>query len=383
MPLQPNQVMNTLTNQYYLATCHGLGLSEESFQLFQGAGSYYTLTPEMWTTFNAIPPKAINNFYDPARTSQFSSMYGLLLGSLVSNPDPDFKICMGDSLSDWQTYLAANLPDPVDANSLTKLFKKWCTIYDTSRSACALALTKEYVNPINTAAAAYEDANGQFAFDRTLDDLRKEINRGTTGKVNFSTKTQSSNISETWAKVDAEVGWSLFSAKVDAEYNRLSAQAYESGIDIEINYKKYKTFSAGPLSQPSTDSFLKSYNPWYVSSVVSLAQSDRSNKIWNPDKPQNWDTFFNPETGKMLRTVSAVVVADGIDITITSKASYSKTDQELIKAGASVGYWPFFSADGSGGTKNVAKFDENGVMTVKISNPEGNPQVIGVIVSPL
>jgi len=62
-----NTAMDTLTAQWYNALVTGLGLSPDQFQLYQGPNSAMNTSQEMWNLFNAVPPKSINNYYNPSQ----------------------------------------------------------------------------------------------------------------------------------------------------------------------------------------------------------------------------------------------------------------------------------------------------------------------------
>ncbi|MEB0302418.1 hypothetical protein, partial [Mucilaginibacter sp. 5C4] len=93
-----------------------------------------------------------------------------------------------------------------------------------------------------------------------------------------------------------------------------------------------------------------------------------------------WDKAFGA-AGFLQRMATALVVADGINITIVSAATFSTSDQTTITAAASGGFWPFFSASGQGGSSTTVTFDDQGRMTATTSSPLGNPQILGVLQS--
>ena len=68
---------------------------------------------------------------------------------------------------------------------------------------------------------------------------------------------------------------------------------------------------------------------------------------------------------------------------VTSSASMASNDRQKFSAQAKLGVWPWFQASGSGGWENqVTKNDDSG-FTVKSTTKEGNPSVLGFLVSDL
>ena len=140
------------------------------------------------------------------------------------------------------------------------------------------------------------------------------------------------------------------------------------------------TFTAGPLAKPSTDPILSQYQPWYSSAAFNLAYQN-NNTVWNTNPPTWANTFGS--NGDIQRTCSSLIVVDGITVNMTSNAGFSSSQQTQFQAAASVGYWPFFKASGSGGWSHDVNFDSNGNVTVKSTCPTGNPNILGVIVTPI
>ena len=85
----------------------------------------------------------------------------------------------------------------------------------------------------------------------------------------------------------------------------------------------------------------------------------------------------------MLRTASALVIVDGITITMTSSAAYSTSEQTQFKTAAEFGFFPFFEAAASGGWQHDTSFNSEGNVMVTSTSPLGNPNILGAIVTPI
>ena len=82
----------------------------------------------------------------------------------------------------------------------------------------------------------------------------------------------------------------------------------------------------------------------------------------------------------MARRVSQLLLVSGYDITVTSEASYSASQFEQIKASASVGIWPFFSASASATHTTTATQDANGRMVMNYKSNKGLISIFGATV---
>ena len=378
-----NTAMQTLTAQWYNALVTGLGLSDQEFQLYQGSNSVVKASQDMWNVFNAVPPTAVNNYNDPVQANNFTSDYNLILTALVTTPDTDFQSCMGDYYTQWNTYFAAHPPSPFNSPTVSDLFNQWAIMNAPSKASCVSALTKVFINPINIANNMFASANNKFAWNKTIDQLQTALAGGAGKTFSMNSLTQSSDVSHTWAKSSGSVFFDLFSLGGGGSYDQLSSKATSAGLTISASYSKVTTFAAGPYAQADANNpILATYSPWYYSAAMALAYTTKDNTVWNNQKPTTWETAFGPN-GFLQRMTSALVVADGITITMTSTASYSSSDQTQILAAAKVGLWPFFSASGSGGTTNVVTFNDAGQFTSTTTIVPGNPQVLGILQSPM
>lgn len=375
--------MQTLTDQWYNAIVTGLGLSNQQFQLYQGPNSMVTTSQQMWNIFNAVPPTSVNSFYDPNQSNNFSMDYGLILNALKANPDTDFQTCMGDYYTMWQTYFLNNPPTTWDAAGVANVFNKWAMIYAPSKASCVTALTKIFINPINVAINMYASANQKFAWNQTIDALQTALASGASKSFTFDSLTQSSDVSHTWAKGGTRVLFDLFSFGGGANYDKLSSKATTAGVKMTASFNKVATFASGPYAQADNNNpILAQYSPWYNSAAMAQAYTKKDNTVWNPQSPINWNSAFG-DAGFLQRMASAIVVADGISITMTSSASYDSSEQQTITAGASVGFWPFFRANGSGGSQTTVTFNDKGQFTSNTTLAAGNPQILGIIQTPM
>jgi hypothetical protein len=380
---QVNEAMQTLTAQWYNALVTGLGLSDQSFQLYQGPNTMVDTSQLMWNIFNAVPPKAVNNYYDPTQANNFTGVYGLILDALVANPDTSFKNCMGDYYDVWQAYLKANKPEKLNAKTISSLFNDWAMVNAPEKASCVAGLTKAYINPVNVANLMYLTADNSYAWNKTIENLEKALKSGAYKEFTLNSSTESSNTEHTWAGGRASVFFDLFSFGGGGSYDKVTTKATSAGIEISAKFGSVTTFAAGPYTQyDAQDPTLCDYSAWYNSAVMALAYTTKGPKVWNPEKPSNWDNIFG-DKGTLQRMATALVVGDDITIKMKSKADYSSSEQTQIRAAAKLGFWPFFRASGGGGTDYDVQFKDDGTFECTTIIKQGNPQILGILQTPM
>jgi len=375
--------MDTLTAQWYNAVVTGLGLSPDQFQLYQGPNSAMTTSQEMWNVFNAVPPASINNYYNPSQINNFSSDYGLILGALVPASDSSFQNCMGDYYGKWSSYFNDNDPNTWDAEGVSNLFNSWAMRNAPGKAGCVTGLTNIYINPINIAVNKFASAKDQYAYNETVDAMKSSLAGGATKSFSMDSATATSNVSHTWANGSTSILFDIFSFGGGGGYDKLTTKTTSAGLKIDAKFEKVTTFTAGPLAANDPNNPILSDNSaWYESAALAKAYTTKNNTVWNNQSSTTWETAFG-ENGFLQRSTSSIVVADGITITMQSNASYSTSERTEIKAAAKAGIWPFFSASGGGGSTTEIQFSDDGRFTATTKIVLGNPQVLGILQSPI
>lgn len=379
------QAMANLTAQWYNAVTTQCTLDPQKFQFFQGNTSLSDTSESMWNIVDVIPPLSINEYYDPSQLNIFSQQYGSVITNLKATSGGNFEADMGDYYESWSSYLQTNPPLP--PGGVPQLFQTWAeeNIPDTSiTEKCYADLAEEYTGPVATALNMWLQAASQVkAYNNTVEQLQSDLEQPNTKTVSMDSATQSSNVSNSWAKGESFAAYDFFGeAEVHGNYQQSTVVMAQSHVTINATFQHLVTFPLAPLSEADpSDPILKNYIPWYDSSALSLAYQTNDNTLWN-DNPPTWEDFFGP-TGSMLRTCSALVVVDGITVTMTSDAAFSQAEQTEIQSEAELGIFPFYEGSASGGWSNNVAFDDEGHITVTQSSPLGNPVILGAIVTPI
>jgi len=375
--------MNTLTAQWYNAMTTGLGLDPNQFQLYQGPNSLMSTSQDMWNMFNAVPPLSINNYYNPSQLNNFSSDYDLILSALVPTSDSAFQNCMGDYYMQWQTYFSKNSPATWDAKGVSDLFNRWAMVNAPGKAGCVTGLTNIYINPINIAVNKFDSAKEQYAWNKTIDDLKSALAGGAGKTFTMNSQTASSDVKHTWANGGTSFFFDIFSFGGGSSYDALSVKTTSAGVTISAEFTKVTTFTSGPLATNNPNSpILSQYQAWYESAALAKAYTTKDNTVWNNQSSTTWETAFG-SNGFLQRTTSSIVVADGVTITMKSNASYSSSEQTAIIGAAKAGIWPFFSVSGQGGTTTNVTFNDDGSFTSTTKIASGNPQILGILQSPI
>lgn len=390
-----------LTQQYYNAVVAGTGLAPGEFQLAQGSISLGTTSTKIWEIFDSLPPAALNSFFNPSPPSQwnsFGSVYGAVINNLVPQDSGAMEQLLGDDYIDWVNYSKdkGNRPSPipmqpppndylVDTSKYRKMqFQDWCLDSGQSQQTIVAGIgLLSQVDFISAACVKWQAASQKkiFAYSATAQGLKNAIDCGQAKTVDFNSKTQSSDTSSSWASGKVSGGYGFFRASTSASWDKFSQDIQQQGVQLQVKYDKVATLTGSPLTNPNTlDVDLSKYLPWYDFKVIQTAYAHNNNNVWQRTAP-TWEDMFGTD-GSLKNLTIALIVVDGITATITTTASVSQSDRESFRAAASAGYWPFFKAQGEGGWSTDVSFNDNGSISITSSSEAGNPNVLGVLVSP-
>lgn len=385
-PTPAEQAVQTFTSQWYNAVVAGLSLDPSTFQLVQGNQLLGSTSATMWAIYDVVPPLSASNLYNPSQAVLFSQQYGSIVMNLIPQGSARFVSDLGDYYAAWVAYLKTVTVMPT--GGLFALFQTWAQLNIPDPGVVAKATSDLGLILNGTVPTAQQmwiatgGFSGAMAYNGTINDIQNDLTQARPGNVTMNSATESSDLTHTWA--DGEVGgvFDFFEAAGEASYDAVVSSLSAAGITIQANFQHVLTAPLAPLSSPSQDPILSKYTPWYNSAALTLAYGTRDNTLWQPSSAPTWADEFGPN-GALLRTTSALVIVDGIDISITSSAMFNASDQQKIQAAAEAGFWPFFEAEASGGWTNQASFDSSGKLTLTSSMPAGNPTVLGAIVTPI
>ena len=377
-----DKAVQTLNAQWYNAVVSALRLSPDQFQLFQGNSPLANTSETLWQVYDAIPPQSVDSFYNPSQANSFSTDYANVLTVMNSKGLSNLQSVLGDSYMDFMNAWKAST-----STDMLTFFKTWCSknVPDKCEAGERSILAAQN-DPVVVALTMWTNAGGlggkAKAYDVTVDMIQSKLAGTPGGTATMDSATSSSDVSSTWAKASVGGFYDIFHGDASGKYNSLAQTFTSSSVRVKATFQNALTQAAGPMSQKnSTDPTLSKYEPWYVSSVLGDAYATKDNTVWQTGKTPNWESTFGAQ-GNMPRQATAVVVVDGIDITVTSAASFSQSDSKSFEAAASGGFWPFFQASASGGWSSSTSLNDSGQITVTSKSPAGNPQVLGILQTP-
>jgi hypothetical protein len=385
------EAMTTLTAQWYNAVVTGCGLDPNTFQLAQGIQPLPNLSEGLWEIFDAVPPMSVSNYWNPAEITNFSQTYQGVVANLIPQSQAEFQTQMGDYYPQWVSYLHSSPPPTIPAVTgppsagMVALFQSWQELnMPPGLGQTCLTLYQAVALGVVPVAMSmlYQNFGKAFAYNKTIEDLTNAMTASTPGKsVYMNSATTSSDVSKTWANGKVIGEYDFFEGEGSADYDSLSTQIAEAGVEINATFNHVLTFTAGPLSAPSQDPILSSYVPWYDSEALNLAYANNNNFVWGTGAP-TWAETFGPD-GNLQNLLTSIVVVSGVTITTTSSASFDASQQTTVKASLEVGFFPFFGAEASGGWSHVIKQMDSAGLVIDSTVPEGVFVILGAIVTPI
>ncbi len=383
--------MDKLTSQWYNAIVSGCGFNPDNFQLVQGNTTVQGTSEELWKLFDAIPPLTTAQYYDPNAYNSFANTYGGVINNLIPDSD-EFRQAMGDYYAAWSDYKkTAVIPDTATdiVQAYIVIFEKWAygnMPEDKAQNCISLYIQLSH-KPIPTAVAMWHAmvnaaTYGNIkAYNTTIEQLKSALLRAPGMSILMDSHTASDDISHTWAHSLKSSPYWFFWMAAGAQHEKLTRTITEAGLKIEAKYQHLVTIPVYPLNQPSSDDILKKYKPWYNSEALNIAYHHLDNTVWQHEPP-TWEDTFGPN-GNLKRVTTALAVVDGIDITMTSSAFIEQNDHEYFKSAISSGFWPFYARKGTGGWNHDFNFIDQGGISITSHSPAGNPNILGVIVTPI
>lgn len=384
--------MANLNKMWYNAVADGLGVSKDQFQLIQGETSLGNDQQKIWAMFDAIPPASANNYFNPAKHNSLAQAYGAVINNLYPQKDDSLPKMLKIKYPKWIAYKS----DQKNLSALTEnekkdykttilaLFKNWAIMNldsDEYDAAVTLMGQRDIVTVAIDQWNSSNSSNTGYAYTAGVTELEDAINKGKSKTVELNTKTASNDASHSWAKGNVSGAYRFFSADAKGHWDKFTQDIEKNGINMKVTFKKVGKLEAGPYGSSSISTDLVDYKPWWNSEALKVAKDNNNNKVWKYTAP-TWENTFGPE-GNIRWLTTALIVVDGVEITMTSAALITKDERQEVDASMDAGYWPFFQAKAEGGWSHNTEFNDDGTFTVTSSSKEGNPTVIGVLVSPI
>jgi hypothetical protein len=376
--------MQTLTSQWYNALVTQLHLDPSHFQLVQGNIGLGSTSVGMWALMDSIPPLSVTQYWTPQGYKPFSSQYGAVIPRLKDASYGQFQSAMGDYYNAWMAYIKAN-PAPTGTGILT-WFQAWSQgNMPPDQAATALSLYAAALNgPIAQADIAWAIAGGATgvkAFNQTISQVDATLETAPSATVSLNSSTETSDTTHTWASGSVEGFWDVFFGEGGASYDASTSVVTSAGLAFDIQFTHVTTIPIIPLQQGAETDGPITYSAWYVPAALSEGYENNNYQVWQPGTP-DWTSFFG-DGGSLPRAAAAMIIVDGITLSLTSEAAIATESREEVKTSFAAGFFPFFGVNGEGGWSSDQKFNDSGQITATASNPVGSPQVLGILQMPI
>lgn len=367
-----------LQNGWYNGFLQGMGQSPNSFQIIQPAppiASGAAANATFWAYYNNLPPFSLTQQFVASGGNQFYNNYRALMSALVPSRSVNVEGDIGAAnYKKWQHYIL-NLATPPTMNQLPTLFRNWAMIYapnvaNIGSSDYAAILIDPIATAQNELTLIYTDANGlplPFNWSLNYGDMVTQLNSSPSRQFSFDSSTMSSNVSTSWTKGSNSGFFGLWGGSTTS--SSISEQFASSHVTVNASFTNVLVYANTP-------------GLWYYSSAMGLAYSNKTGNPWSPQSSINWENTFG-SNGNMQRFASNLIIATGMNISITSDATYSTLDQQTITSSGHAGFWPFYAGSNGSSSTNTATFDEQGHMTITTSSIPGVPVILGANVLPV
>lgn len=372
-----NKTMENYTAGWYNTLATALKLDDNSFQLTQGSLPLESTSVPLFQMCDSVPPMSIGYHFSTSQWNRFSQDYQSLLFALKPGSSAnELQQVLGDSYFAWIKYRNAFYQEnPTSTESQEDLFKAFANQrLDPSLAQTAIAAyEKSSISPINEAIAAFKNqANylqGTPKYNQTIEQVNALLVRGDSASISYDSSTAETDVSHTWAEGGMGGGIILDIFDVGGEgagtFNQINQTASSSKVTIQGSISKYATVPVGP-------------GAWFNSGVMNNAYKNKdNNNVWDVNSQTTWETCFGTD-GNMQRVISSLIIVDGLDITVTSHASFSKDDYQKITQESSIGIFPFFFGESESTHTKHFTYNADSSISVTIKSNVGNPKIIGV-----
>ncbi len=379
---------------WYNVVSNALNLNPATFRLAQGTlGLQTSDNSGVYSMSDTEPSSSAITYYDAGGMSRISENYNMLLHAISPETGANIQAILGNQYANWMTYynayfkanpttedtyeqillkfVAQRLP-PNDQSKVTALIKK--------QKTSPLSIAIDNYNDKNNQMTFYDSAGNQFSLRKYSIDIgnvtaalkRSSLNGAGGVTIDFNSAKMDTDLSSTNTSGAASGFYSIFSGGAGANFTQSDAKAAASQFTVKGTIGQVATIATQPVGWMDTSEIHRAYK----------GKGDAS--IWDPQaNAGDWDSFFDPTTGALARSITQIIFVSDYDITVTSHAQYNTSEFTQIQASASFGVWPFFS--GTATTTHTSQFSHNqdGTLSVRHVLPKNVPQIWGVNVGPI
>jgi len=356
--------MTILQNRWYNGLVSELGLSRKMFQISQPSPPIAPLDDVgLWSYQNVIPPASLTFKRCVYSDTRFFNEYVALVSQLQFTQCGLEQIIGKENYEKWLEYLKESPNSDTDPNAIPSLFRSWAMRYcpDKANEGSSALSKMVLIQAAKKALLPYQAPNPKLPdFDGNYTSLLDTLNNSQNRAFLFNTSEIIDDVQDTWTggdNFDFDGLWGGSSSN-----SRLTRRFAESSVTVNTSFQAYTVWSSTPGS-------------WYNSSLLNTAYKNRGVPPWTQNPNPTWKEFFDLD-GSLKQFITALVVVDGVDATVTSDAIYCETDQQTILSNTSKGLWPFY-VPSSDKVTNTVTFNSDNTMKIQTVTEKSNPLVIG------
>ncbi|MEU3352828.1 hypothetical protein [Streptomyces sp. NPDC037389] len=365
----PPDPMAELQNRWYNAVLRSLPASPSTTQLIQPAPPVELSDTALWARENVVPPASLTFNRQLVESTTFFDEYTTVIQAL-SVPESTFVAVIGSGVhQEWLVYVRGLTPQP-DEDRLPDVFYAWAmshhpdiadegvsALRDITRLRALQRLLRSYQGPPPKIAEYLGGIRG----------LLSVLKNSSSTTISFDSTTTSGDVSGTWTRGVNKDFSGLWAGA--GQLDTTTARFARSVVTVKADLGAYALWTVNP--DPC----------WYDSSQLHVAYTKQTIPPWASNPRLHWDMAFGEKSGKLQRAIASLIMVERLTSVVTSDAAFSPEDQQVIKAKAAAGLWPFFVPTGDGVT-NKADFD-GGRLRIETTTPTGRPLVIGAHVLPI
>ncbi|MCC3773287.1 hypothetical protein [Streptomyces sp. UNOB3_S3] len=360
--------MSELQNRWYNVVLKNLTTSPSLTQLIQPAPPLEPSDTALWARENTVPPASLTFNRQMVESAFFFDEYATVIQAL-SVPESTLVTVIGSGVhQDWLKYLKGLTPQP-DEDRLPDVFYAWAMTYHPEVANEGVSALRDIVRlrVLQRLLRSYQGPPPRPAeYLGGSRELLSMLSNSRSATISFDSATTSGDVSGTWTRgVNKDFSGLWAGAdRLDATTTRFA----RSVVTVEAELGGYVVWPVNPDPR------------WYDSSQLHEAYTKHSSPPWAANPQTHWDMAFGEKSGRLQRAIASLLVVERLTSVVTSDAAFPPEDQQVIKAKAAAGLWPFFVPTGDGVT-NKADFD-GGKLRLTTTAPAGKPLVIGAHVLP-
>jgi len=333
----------------------------------------------------AIPIESLNNSFSGNPVNSFDGNYGNIINGLVT---PSYVAnALGTQYDQsWESYKAANVNSivfsPISAyvDSLQGLMRKWGATNGVPtgvvQSGCT-ALQQESDSSVAVAVNLWGSNNGNpYGYLPSSAGIPTKFNNPSPCSFSISSIQNSANLSNTWAKGEFGILADIFEFGNETSYSQESQKFVGSGFTLNFSCRQV-SIDVSPITAGQSFPIAgTTYGAWYSPAALQRAYAAPNDAtVWV--RAADWNKYFG-DSGTFNRVVTEIFLADTINLTMTSTATFSSTEVTNLETAAEGGIWPFFVANVSGGYNSTVTHNDDNTITVTTTSPAGIPILLGV-----